>query len=167
VATGELLKNGRRIPVERQPSLILALLLEHPGEVVGRDQLRSALSANGTFVDFDRGLNVAVKKLRDALGDSSDNRRFIETLFRRGYRFIAPVHPAEPAAGTISEVHATPRRMQPWARTGTVIATVIAAFMLWRGASSRSTDRNSWENQTGSAYRLRRFCRAPRYRSRH
>ena len=145
VATGELLKNRRRIPVEPQPLLILALLLEHPGEVVARDQLRSALWADGTFVDFDRGLNVAVKKLRHALGDSSDNPRFIETLSRRGYRFIAPVHPAEPDAGTVSEAQATPRRMQAWARTGAVVATVVAAFMFWRGASSRPTDRNPCE----------------------
>jgi len=70
---------------------VLGLLLERPGELITRDELREALWPPGTFVDFDHGLNAAVRKLRDALGDSGTNPRFIETLARRGYRFIAPV----------------------------------------------------------------------------
>src|SRR5690242_18191302 len=71
------------------------MLLERPGEVVTRDTLRASLWPVNTFVDFDHGLNAAVKRLRDALGDSAENPRFVETLARRGYRFIAPVHSAE------------------------------------------------------------------------
>jgi DNA-binding winged helix-turn-helix (wHTH) protein len=88
---GELRKSGLRIKLQDQPLQILTLLLEHPGEVVSREQLRQRLWPADTFVDFDHSLNSAVKKLRQALGDDSDNPRFIETLPRRGYRFIVPV----------------------------------------------------------------------------
>jgi DNA-binding winged helix-turn-helix (wHTH) protein len=84
----ELYKDGRRIKLQEQPFQILAILLEHPGEVVGRDELRQRLWNEDTFVDFDHSLNTAVKKLRHALNDEADNPRFIETLPRRGYRFI-------------------------------------------------------------------------------
>ena len=77
---------------------MLAMLLEHPGEVVTREALRERLWAADTFVDFDHGLNTATKKLRQALGDSAENPRFIETLARRGYRFIAPVTAADSLA---------------------------------------------------------------------
>src|ERR1700746_3441222 len=89
--TGELSKNGRKIQLHEQPFQVLLALLEHPGELVSRENLAGRLWAAGTFVDFDRSLNKAVNKLRDALGDSADEPRFIETLPRRGYRFIAPV----------------------------------------------------------------------------
>ncbi len=88
---GELLKNGRRIRLQDQPLQVLAMLLERPGNVVTRDEFRQKLWPNDTFVDFDHGLNNAVNKLRDALNDSAEAPRFIETLPRRGYRFIAPV----------------------------------------------------------------------------
>src|SRR5438270_5405448 len=88
---GVLIKNGRRIKLQEQPFRILAILLEHPGETVSRERLRQALWTADTFVDFDRGLNAAMAKLRQVLGDSADNPRFIETQARRGYRFIAPV----------------------------------------------------------------------------
>jgi DNA-binding winged helix-turn-helix (wHTH) protein len=74
---GVLIKNGHRIKLQEQPFRILAILLEHPGETVSREQLRQALWTADTFVDFDRGLNAAVAKLRQALGDSADNPRFI------------------------------------------------------------------------------------------
>jgi len=89
---GELRKNGLKIKLQEQPFLILSLLLEQPGEVVTREELRQKLWSTDTFVDVDHRLNVAVKKLRNALGDSADNPRFVETLARRGYRFIAPVN---------------------------------------------------------------------------
>jgi len=88
---GELRKNGERIRLQDQPFQVLAFLLEHPGEVVTREQLREKLWPADTFVDFDHSLNTAVNKIRDALGDSASNPRFVETLARRGYRFIAPV----------------------------------------------------------------------------
>jgi Tol biopolymer transport system component/DNA-binding winged helix-turn-helix (wHTH) protein len=88
---GELRKNGVRIRLQDQPRLILSLLLERPGEVVTREQIQQHLWPNNTFVDFDNAINSAVRKLRDALGDTAENPRFVETLARRGYRFIAPV----------------------------------------------------------------------------
>ena len=89
--SGELLKRGSPLRVQEKPLQLLLLLLEHPGEIVLREDLQRRLWPNGTYVDFDRGLNTAVKKLRYALGDSPDKPVFIETIPRRGYRFIAPV----------------------------------------------------------------------------
>jgi Tol biopolymer transport system component/DNA-binding winged helix-turn-helix (wHTH) protein len=89
---GELRRNGRKIRLQEQPFQVLAMLLEHPGEIVTREELHTRLWPADTFVDFDHGLNAAVKRLRDALGDSAENPRFVETLARRGYRFLAPVN---------------------------------------------------------------------------
>ena len=89
--SGELRRNGTKIKLQEQPFQILVLLLEQRGEVVTRDELRQKLWTADTFVDFDNGLNIAIKKLRTALSDDADDPRYIETLPRRGYRFIAPV----------------------------------------------------------------------------
>ena len=88
---GELRRNGSKIRLQEQPFQILVTLLERPGEVVSRDELRSKLWPADTFVDFDHGLNAAIRRLREALGDSADTPRFVETVARRGYRFIVPV----------------------------------------------------------------------------
>jgi len=88
---GELRKQGIKVRLQQQPFQILVALLQHTGEVVTREDLREQLWPMDTFVDFEHGLNAAVKRLRDALGDSAENPVFIETLARRGYRFIAPV----------------------------------------------------------------------------
>src|SRR5579871_450686 len=90
---GELLKDGRKIKLQEQPFRVLSLLLQRPGEVVTRDQLRQELWPADTFVDFDHGLNSAVARLREALRDSAEKPRFIETVAKRGYRFIAPIQP--------------------------------------------------------------------------
>jgi Tol biopolymer transport system component/DNA-binding winged helix-turn-helix (wHTH) protein len=90
----ELRKSGVRIKLHEQPFQILAMLLERPGEIVTREELQKRLWPENTFVDFDLSLNSAVKKLRQALSDDSDNPRFVETLYRRGYRFIGPVNGA-------------------------------------------------------------------------
>jgi TolB-like protein/DNA-binding winged helix-turn-helix (wHTH) protein/Flp pilus assembly protein TadD len=100
---GELLKNGRRIKLQEQPFQILALLLEHVGDVVTREELHQRLWPADTFVDSDHCLNNAMNRLREALGDSVDSPRFIETRSRRGYRFIAPVEEAK-AADTVAPV---------------------------------------------------------------
>jgi serine/threonine-protein kinase len=97
VVAGELRKQGKRVRLQEQPFQVLCALLEHPGEVVTREQLQQRLWPAGVHVDFERGVNKAVLKLRDALGDTADSPRYIETLPRRGYRFVAPVH-AEAAA---------------------------------------------------------------------
>jgi DNA-binding winged helix-turn-helix (wHTH) protein len=88
LSAGELRKNGVKIKLQDQPFRVLATLLRHAGDVVTRDELRRELWPSDTFVDFDHGLNAAVKRLRDALDDSAENPRFIETLPRHGYRFI-------------------------------------------------------------------------------
>src|SRR3984885_8033919 len=89
--SGELRRAGLRIRVQQQPMKLLAILLEHPGEVVTREELRSRVWPNESFGDFDQALNIAIGKLRSALEDSAENPRFIETLPKRGYRFIADV----------------------------------------------------------------------------
>src|SRR5215470_16421821 len=89
--TGELVRDGERVQLQEAPLRVLLTLLERPGELVTREELTSQLWPAGTFVDFERGLNKAVNKLRDALGDSAEQPRFIETLPRRGYRFIGEV----------------------------------------------------------------------------
>ena len=91
----ELRKGGIRIRLQDQPFEILAMMLERPGDVVTREELSRRLWPAGTFVDFEHSLNAAVKRLRAALGDEADNPRFVETLHRRGYRFIAPVASSE------------------------------------------------------------------------
>src|SRR5690348_4569529 len=89
--SGELRKAGIRVRVQQQPLRLLQTLLERPGEVVTREELRSRIWPNESFGDFDQAVNVAIAKLRAALGDSADNPRYIETLPRRGYRFLADV----------------------------------------------------------------------------
>lgn len=91
LSSGEILRQGRRLPVQEQPFRVLALLLEHPGQVISREKLQASLWPADTYVSFDEGLNTAIRKLRVLFGDSADNPRFIETIPRRGYRFIAPV----------------------------------------------------------------------------
>jgi DNA-binding winged helix-turn-helix (wHTH) protein/Tfp pilus assembly protein PilF len=100
--TGELRQRGQRVKLQEQPLQVLAALLERPGELVTREELHRKLWASDTFVDFDHGLNAAIKRLRDALGESADAPVFIETLARRGYRFIAPV--SSPSRRAMSEI---------------------------------------------------------------
>jgi cholera toxin transcriptional activator len=95
LCAGELRKSGRRIRLQEQPFQMLALLLERPGHIVTREEVRQKLWPADTFVDFDHSLNTAINKLREALGDSASSPRFVETVARRGYRFLAPVQPTE------------------------------------------------------------------------
>ena len=92
---GELRKQGLKIRLQEQPFRVLAMLLERPGEIITRDELRSRLWSAETFVDFDHGVNKAVNRIREAIGDSATSPRFIETVARRGYRFVADVAPVE------------------------------------------------------------------------
>jgi TolB-like protein/DNA-binding winged helix-turn-helix (wHTH) protein/Flp pilus assembly protein TadD len=129
-ASGELHKDGQKVRLQEQPFQILTLLLTRPGEVVTRDEVRRVLWPDDTFVDFDVGLNSAVKRLRDALGDSAENPRFVETLPRRGYRFIAPLEAPPPmAAPTIEGPTVTPPAVTP------------AGFRIrsWTGAAAMGT----------------------------
>jgi DNA-binding winged helix-turn-helix (wHTH) protein/Tol biopolymer transport system component len=130
---GELWRNGVRVKLQEQPFQVLALLLERPGEVVTRDDLRNRLWPADTFVDFDHGLNAAIKRLRSALGDSADNPTFVETVARRGYRFLAPVgighsngnHTAPAPAPTVL----APARRRPW----WIIGAVSSIFLVLLG----------------------------------
>ena len=92
--SGELRKHGIKIRLADQPLQILLLLLDRPGEVIARDEIRQRLWSSDTFVDFDASLSSAVRKLRDALGDTADRPRFVETIPKRGFRFIGAVTPA-------------------------------------------------------------------------
>jgi TolB-like protein/DNA-binding winged helix-turn-helix (wHTH) protein/Tfp pilus assembly protein PilF len=149
LASGELHKHGVRLRLQEQPFQILVMLLENPGEVVTRDELRNKLWSADTFVDFDVGLNNAVLRLRNVLGDSADSPRFIETLPRRGYRFIAQVDRPVPAqvpentrpstAGYQQEAFASPasatsqvaRPPLEWFRAGRIwtVGFVLAVFL--------------------------------------
>jgi DNA-binding winged helix-turn-helix (wHTH) protein len=106
-AAGVLTREGVPVRLQPQPARVLAILVAHAGDVVTRDALRQEVWSDGTFVDFERGLNFCVAQIRSARGDSADSPRFIETLPRRGYRFIAPVARLGPA-GTLSTGVLTP-----------------------------------------------------------
>src|SRR5580693_4401711 len=103
---GELRKNGAKLKLQDQPFQMLSMLVERPGELVSREDVRRRLWPADTFVNFDQGLNRALNKLREVLGDSAESPRFIETLSRRGYRFIAPVTTA--AATSSIVLHPNP-----------------------------------------------------------
>ena len=131
--TGEMRKQGIRLRVRGRPIDILLLLLERPGDVVTRDDLRQRLWPADTFVDFDHGLNSAVNRLRDALGDSADNPRFIETLPRRGYRFIAPVTATPTTTAQAVEAAASPNA--PPAEIPTTLADPVAVLPIEPGVA--------------------------------
>lgn len=95
-STGELRRQGIRVKLNAQPFQVLLLLLEHPGELLTRERIAHALWPEGTFVDYEHGVNSAINRLREALRDPAASPRFIETLARRGYRFIAPVERIDP-----------------------------------------------------------------------
>ena len=125
---GDLRKSGARIRLQEQPFQILTMLLEKPGEVITREELQQKLWPADTFVDFDDGLNTAIKKLRDTLGDSADSPRFIETLPRRGYRFIYPVNGARAPA----DVQVLPMTWwrRRWAAGLLALTALLAAALL-------------------------------------
>jgi TolB-like protein/DNA-binding winged helix-turn-helix (wHTH) protein/Flp pilus assembly protein TadD len=154
---GELTKHGKRLPLQEQPFQLLAMLLERPGELVSREELRAKIWPQ-TIVDFDHGLNKAISKIRDALGDSAEHPRFIETVARRGYRFLADVAvvqdvPPQTAAGDPAvRADAAPlarpgvvtsSRRPPgalvWKLIGFGLALVLAAAVSWILYSSRSS----------------------------
>jgi len=129
--TGELRKNGRVIALEPQPAKALALLLSRAGEIVSRDELREAVWGSETHVDFDRGIAYCVSQVRTALGDSGENPRFVQTVPKQGFKFIAPVAPVAPDASAASA-----RTFNNWVTIPLVLALaavttglVLATFM--------------------------------------
>src|SRR5215470_15797883 len=130
--SGELRKAGIKIKVQQQPLKLLEILLEHPGEIVTRDELRTRIWPQESFGDFDQAVNVAIAKLRGALGDSAENPRYIETLPRRGYRFIAEVaivDTSKPATRPDEKAAVSKRFRLPrlWKIAG---ATLVLALMI-------------------------------------
>jgi DNA-binding winged helix-turn-helix (wHTH) protein/TolB-like protein len=162
--TGEVRKAGVRVPLQEQPFRVLTHLLAHAGDIVTREELQRELWPQDTFVDFEHGLNVAIKRLRDALADDADAPRFVETLPRRGYRFIAPVVTGErldePVSGAFA---ATPppaartrRRVLAWAASAALALACIGAAMVLRRPRPALADRGTivvadFVNTTGDA----------------
>ncbi len=151
--TGELRKNGLQVRLQDQPFQVLLALLLRPGEVVTREELRGKLWPTDTFVDFDHGLNVAVKRLRDALDDTAENPRFIETIPRHGYRFIAPVNPQ--SQPTIVPVHGFRTR---WAVVATLVSAAALAMVgyFYFHRAPKLTDKDTivlsdFDNKTGDS----------------
>ena len=138
MTAGELRKNGRKVPLQEQPFQVLAALLDRPGDVVTREDLRDRLWPGQPFVDVDQGLNTAIAKIRDALGDSAASARFVETLPRRGYRFTFPVDP--PESSTIGPL-AAPPAVVPMSgfrhkiKSSRTILTLVGACLLLAGMS--------------------------------
>jgi DNA-binding winged helix-turn-helix (wHTH) protein/tetratricopeptide (TPR) repeat protein len=167
LSSAELRKHGLLIRVPGQPFQILAMLLERPGEVVTRDELRKRLWSAETFVDFEHSLNSAMKKLRGALGDSADTPRYIETVPRVGYRFIAPVDtgksPAvvEPAPPPVSPPAARPASLRSGYRmvvaaAATILAVTSVVWYAVRSTRPLITEQDTivltdFENRTGDA----------------
>jgi Tol biopolymer transport system component/DNA-binding winged helix-turn-helix (wHTH) protein len=128
--SGELRRNGVKLKIQEQCVRVLSLLLAHPGEPVTRDELRSQLWPADTFVDFDKSINAAIKRLREALCDEAENPRFIETLPRRGYRFIAPVNrPFDDGALTTSTRHKSSRLLYMFALLAVLGGPGLAAWL--------------------------------------
>jgi len=128
--SGELRKNGIRVRLTGQPFQVLAILLEHPGELVTREELQKRLWPSDTFVDFDRGLNAAVNRVREALADSAENPRFVETLPRRGYRFIGQVEASEKITPVGSEQPTKDQRDRVSGRNRKIAIASIAAILV-------------------------------------
>ena len=141
--SGELRKDGVRLRLQAQPFQLLVMLLERPGELVTREEICQKLWSTDTFVDFDRSLGTAVNKIREVLEDSATEPRFVETLPRRGYRFIAPVTPvAEPPQDVASPVPLRPTsnkkeegHRSPFSRRivwiGACVVLVVSALVAW------------------------------------
>jgi len=143
----ELRKNGSRIRLQEQSRQVLAVLLEHPGEIVTREDLRSLLWTRDTFVDFETGLNTIVKRLRQTLGDTADNPTFIETIPRKGYRFITPVETLHPpfvyksntASPSVGDARQRRRTLRLLAITGGIFGILLSGVLLLNFRSSSQT----------------------------
>src|ERR1700680_900366 len=128
---GELHKSGLKVKLQEQPFQVLAYLVRHPGEVVTREELRKELWPEG-FTDFDQGLNSAINKIREALGDSAESPRFVETLARRGYRFIAPVKELHQEPHSTAGLHGEAGVSASWWRKThyRIAALVLVALLI-------------------------------------
>src|SRR6266849_3619089 len=152
VRAGEVRKQGVRIKLQEQPFHVLTVLLQRPGEVVTREELRNQNWPPDTFVDFDNSLNTAINKLREVLGDSADNPRFIETLPRRGYRFLAPV-----SSDQRKRSRSIAAKWVGAGATTVVVVVAVAGGLFWRSRQPRRlTDKDTivladFTNTTGDS----------------
>src|SRR5713226_9037224 len=163
--SGELRKCGVKVKIQELPFQALKLLLSRPNEVIHRDQLRQALWPDGVYVDFDRGVISAINRLRDAVGDSAENPVFIETVGRRGYRWIAPIHSPQPVTGESREEESRERPAAPVATAGpssrrklafvfvvavalSVLAIVVAVWIFRPGYRDRNATAKSNQIRT-------------------
>ncbi len=122
-STGELRRRGLRVKLHAQPLQVLLMLVERPGEIVTREEICRVLWPEGTFVDYEHSVNSAVNRLREALGDKAANPRFVETLARRGYRFVAPVDRIEAGEPAVAPTPAVPVETSPARSPGGALAT--------------------------------------------
>lgn len=135
-STGELRRDGRVIKLQAQPARVLAALVERSGQVVGRETLQREIWGESTHVDFERGLNFCIAQVRSALGDSADHPRFVETVPRQGYRFIAPIVPPEPESAAPTAHTSSPSSSRGILLTAALAALVIlAAGVAWNRAA--------------------------------
>ena len=142
VRAAELRKQGAKIKLQEQPFQVLLVLLEKPGAVITREEIQKRVWPADTFVDFDHGVNNTIRRLREALSDSAENPRFIETLSRRGYRFIAPVTIVNVGQEvTDPESVAAPasrrRRLHWWGIAAAILVLVVGAFLAGRAFRAR------------------------------
>ena len=153
--TSELRKSGRVVALEPQPARALARLLARADDVVGRDELKDAVWGSDTHVDFDRGLAYCLSQIRSALGDSGDNPRFVQTIPKRGYRFIAPVSTVASGSsgspGSSGSSGSSGSRLRPSAAVG-LIAAVVVLVLVGSRVGGRASGRRD-----GTA--SRRCCR--------
>ena len=132
----DLRKSGRAVALEPQPAKALALLLTRPGDVVSRDELRDVVWGADTHVDFDRGLAYCISQIRTALGDSGDNPRFIQTVPKRGFKFIAPVERARALTAEGSSGSTGSRGSRGLVLLGSGFLVLVIGLLLWRATSS-------------------------------
>ena len=156
--TGELRKNGRAVALEPQPAKALAVLLAKAGEVVSREELRDAVWGPETHVDFDRGIAYCLSQIRTALGDSGDNPRFVQTIPKRGFKFIAPVAPDAAVAPGTPVASAPARTFNNWVTITLAIAMLVATIgMMYEAFSSPPIQErvvvavSVFDNETGQA----------------
>jgi DNA-binding winged helix-turn-helix (wHTH) protein/TolB-like protein len=153
-ATGELRREGIPVRLQSQPAQVLRLLVEHAGEIVSRDTLRTSVWGTETFVDFDRGLNFCIARIRSALGDSADSPRFVRTVPKRGYQFVAPVvAPKAPAREPVVEPKRFSARSWPVAVAAAAILLCALAVWGWNSWIAKPAIRVAvarFDNETGN-----------------
>src|SRR5271170_4414493 len=168
--SGELRKGGTRVKIQELPFQALKVLISRPNEVLSREEIRQALWPDGVYVDFDRGVISAINRLRDALGDSAENPIFIETVGRRGYRWIAPTHSSEPpTADSETETEVVPERVNAPHRYRyrhwqllLAVSVLVLLFAVWAFRNRHSFSNRPSSNRPSSGKMAAASSSAPR-----